>query len=532
MAIIRIKRTTSSSLPTGLTFGELAFVGASGGATANRLYIAGPEGTCIWIGAQILNQPTYWSGVTAQTTLASIAAIEDRMVAGGAITFSSDLSVNISANKYFGKYTRGDTIPATGKTVKEVVEMALSESISPTVAVSAVTPTSSVLYGQTAGSLTVPVTYTILTAGASAAGSTLEFRYGTGTWAVLSTTLKDDTKGTNQQYSANYTHNWNRLTNSNGPGTGFDTQNFNYRYSVHDTAGASATSSITPYIVGAFTDIPFSSNPSSFYSGGITAASLRTGSLGAPSGTETNTYREKGNTFTTVNFTLQRQNIYIPLSSYVLQAAEWVNGSYGAWNTIKTETISGNPTSITRGLTYSPTATGASLDRLKFRVRVNDSYYDGAASAPGTTKDIESSEIFFDYMVFFGATTNTPTTSADIRGLSSGIVAGSGSGAGGGAGSGAGAIANPFSGLRADNNTKFIVALPDSVTATDIIDSATNFNVGPAGSGAFALSGSLLQVEDRSGSLKNYNVYIMSISTPYGDSRTHSVTRTGSVSQP
>jgi hypothetical protein len=89
MAIIRIKRTTGSGLPTGLTFGELAFVGASGGATANRLYIAGPEGTCLWIGAQILNSPTFWSGITAETTLPTVSAVEGRIttrLASGIVT--------------------------------------------------------------------------------------------------------------------------------------------------------------------------------------------------------------------------------------------------------------------------------------------------------------------------------------------------------------------------------------------------------------------------------------------------------------
>jgi hypothetical protein len=79
MAIIRIKRTTGNLLPEGLTFGELAFVGASGGYTANRLYIAGPQGTCIWVGAQILNQPTYWSGATAETTIPTVSAVESRI---------------------------------------------------------------------------------------------------------------------------------------------------------------------------------------------------------------------------------------------------------------------------------------------------------------------------------------------------------------------------------------------------------------------------------------------------------------------
>ena len=88
MAIIRIKRTTTSTLPTGLTFGELAFVQGTG-LTANRLYIADNTGVCVWIGAQILDAPEYWSGITAQTTIPTVSAVETRIssrISAGSVT--------------------------------------------------------------------------------------------------------------------------------------------------------------------------------------------------------------------------------------------------------------------------------------------------------------------------------------------------------------------------------------------------------------------------------------------------------------
>jgi len=517
MAIIRIKRTTSSNLPTGLTFGEMAFVQGSG-YTANRLYIADNAGVCIWVGAQILNQPTYWSGATAETTVPTVSAVRDALIAGvgsqGALTFSFDLSVNIATGKYFGKYTRGETIPAQGQTVKWVIEDALQEKISP---LGSVSSSGTVHFGRTSGSITVTVGYTIQTAGASAAGSTLEFRYGTGTWVTLSTTLKDDTKGTNQAYSSSYTHNYNRETDTDAPGR-YSTTQFNYRYTVHDTFGASASFTATPLTPES------AQSPTISFSAGITAASLRTGAFGAPSGTETHSSREKGNTYTTVNFTISRAiSGYVALTNYVLQAQELVNNSYGSgWTTVKNEAITGNPATVTRGLTYSPTATGASLDRLQFRVRVNDEY----RNFLGTTTDSSTETVNFDYMIFFGATTNVPTTSADIRGLSSGIIAGNP--ATFGSGGGGSAIANPFTGLVGGSNNKFIVAFPDSVTPTTIVDSETNANV----VNSFVLSSTITSVNDRSETPKNYNVYIMNNTNPYNDNRTHTVTRTGSVSQP
>jgi hypothetical protein len=477
------------------------------------LYIAGSSGGTAWVGAEILNSPAYWSGLTAQTTLATDSAIENRIVAGGGVTFASDITVNISAGKYFGKFTRGDIIPATGKTVKEVVELSLSEVIAPTISNSA---SGTILFGQTSGSNTISVGYTIKTAGASAAGSTLEFRYGSASYSTLSTILKDDTKGTDVEYTGTFTHNtWNRASDANSGGT-YGTTVLEYRYTVHDTFGASAgfTATVSPAASVATSSVSFST--------GITAPTLRTGVFGAPSGTETNTFREKGNTFTTVNFVVSRANQYVPLANYVLQAQELVNNSLGGWTTIKSEAISGNPSSVTRGLTFSPSASGASLDQLQFRVRVNDQYN----NTVGTTADSNTQTVYFDYMVFFGATTNVPTTSTDIRGLSSGIIAGNPAvfGSGGGGTS----ISNPFSGLMGGTNNKFIVALPDSVTRTTIVDSATFADVSPS----FILSGTLIAVNDRNGSPKNYNVYIMDNTSPYNDSRTHSVTRTGSVSQP
>jgi hypothetical protein len=512
MAIIRIKRSTGTNLPSGLTFGELAFVQGSG-ATANRLYIAGSSGGTAWVGAEILNSPVYWSGLTAQTTLATVSATENRIVAGGGVTFASDITVNISAGKYFGKYTRGDIIPATGKTVKEVVELSLSEVIAPTMSLTTVGQ--SVTFGQTSGSLSITVGYTIKTAGASAAGSTLEFRYGSGTWTTLSSALKDDAKGTDVAYSSVFAHTtWNRSVDAESGG-GYSTTALNYRYTVHDTFGASASATGTIGAGGAVL-------PSVSFAAGITAPTLRTGSFAAPSGTETHTFREKGNTFTTVNFVVSRANSYVPLTNYVLQAQELVNNSLGGWTTIKSEAISGNPGTVTKGLTYSPSASGASLDQLQFRVRVNDQYN----NTLGTTTDSATQTVYFDYMIFFGATTNVPTTSADIRGLSSGIIAGNPAvfGSGGGGTS----ISNPFTGLVGGANNKFIVALPDSVTPTTIVDSATFADVSPS----FILSATLTAVNDRSGSPKNYNVYIMDNTNPYNDSRTHTVTRTGSVSQP
>ena len=539
MAVIRIKRTTGFGTPTGLTFGELAFVqgDGSGGRTANRLYIADNRGVSVWIGAEILNSPTFWNGATAETTVPTVGAVEGRMVAGGAITFASDLAVNIADGKYFGKYQKNDIIPATGQTVKWVIEDALSEKVAPVVTLSS---PSAVGYGQTSGTITLNFTYTIKTAGACAAGSTLEFRYnGQPSWSVLpgGSNLFNNAFGLDQQYSGSLSHtNWDRRTDLGAGGT-YGGIAFTYRWTVHDTQGSSASvqASITPNTTANL-------SVSSF---GTTAANLRNGVLGAPSGTETDVYREKGNTYSTVRFTINpRSGGYVPLRNYVLQAREYVNNSWSSWSDFKSEAVSGT-SSITRGITYTPVNTGASLDRLEFRVLVNDEANN--STTPGTTFTSSTSAVFFDYMMFFGGTANTSINSTMIRGLSSGIVAGNGNGSGGGASGGLGAMALTIGGTVTgtgvmpssnavaltgpNSNTRFIVAVPDNVTISQVLDVFLS-NIDITTSFTNNLSTTITTINDRSGSPKNYNVYIAS-TTGYEDGvHDHRITRTGTVAQP
>lgn len=494
MAIIRIKRTTTSNLPTGLTFGEMAFV-QGGGYTANRLYIADNAGVCIWVGAQILNQPTYWSGATAETTVPTVSAVRDALIAGvgsqGALTFSADLSVNISAGKYFGKYTRGDTIPAQGQTVKWVIENALNEVITPTISL---TPSGTVAFGQTSGSLTITVGYTIKTAGASAAGSTLEFRYGTGTWTTLSSALKDDTKGTDQAYSSAYTHNtWNRTSDAESGG-GYSTTAFNYRYTVHDTFGASAsaTGTITPGSAASPTVTSF----------------VAAGTVSAP---ETNAVREKGNTYSTITATVNRVNQYVPLTFWKLQFSE-NSGAYADTNTPSAgwQSVSGNPSTVSINTNHAPANT---VNRVDYRVVVRDAYRDTIDSNGVNVTPSGQPGVSFGYKIFYGATATIPTNSAGVRTLPGVCMA-----------SGTLAYPNPFILNSGTAYKDFVVAVPTNITISTQED-LDALNASPG----YALSGSLTAVNDAAGNSKNYNVYTLSNAVPYDSNHRHRITTTGTV---
>lgn len=145
------------------------------------------------------------------------------LVGGGSGTgcsFDSDITVSLAGGKTFGRYEDGDTIPASGKTPCEVIELATAEPQAPSVSLSA-SPTT-IETGTVAVSVSLSFSYTINNPGATVDTVSLEFRRGnTGSWTVLST----DTGLTN------FTHNF-----TNG-----SADQINYRYVVTDSLGYSTT---------------------------------------------------------------------------------------------------------------------------------------------------------------------------------------------------------------------------------------------------------------------------------------------------
>jgi len=110
--IIKIKNSTGSALPTGLTFGEPAFVQGTG-LTANRLYVANSSGNAIWVGAEIPSPTTgTWTDNAAKTTLATQYAIDQR------ITTQLSASGVASFNGLTGAVTGvGSAVAGTGISV-------------------------------------------------------------------------------------------------------------------------------------------------------------------------------------------------------------------------------------------------------------------------------------------------------------------------------------------------------------------------------------------------------------------------------
>ena len=140
------------------------------------------------------------------------------LIGGGAATFSNDLTVSLAGGKTFGRYEDGDTIPASGLTAPDVITLAVTEPIDPTVNLSS---SSSVDFNQTSVSVTLNFNHTINSLGASVASASLEFRRAnTGSWTVLSTSTT-----TPDSFVHSFTD------------TAFNTDQLNYRYIVTDSAG-------------------------------------------------------------------------------------------------------------------------------------------------------------------------------------------------------------------------------------------------------------------------------------------------------
>ena len=81
---------------------------------------------------------TAGSGIQLNTNQSGQVEISAQAGAGES-TFQNDIVVSLSGGKTFGRYASGDTIPATGKTAAEVLQLATVEPIDPTVSLTSST---------------------------------------------------------------------------------------------------------------------------------------------------------------------------------------------------------------------------------------------------------------------------------------------------------------------------------------------------------------------------------------------------------
>lgn len=142
--------------------------------------------------------------------------------------FENDIVVNLgnitgtSTPKTLGQYESGDTIPAAGKTVEEVLRLIAVEAIPPT---GTLTTSGSIAFNQPDISINLSFGYTLNTPGANIVSATLQTRRGSsGAWTTLSTDI-----------SASGTYNYTE-TGLTDRGT-----SFSFQYIVIDSNGMSVT---------------------------------------------------------------------------------------------------------------------------------------------------------------------------------------------------------------------------------------------------------------------------------------------------
>lgn len=404
----------------------------------------------------------YSDGSTAEMNLGYIGPT------GSSFIFDTDLVAAFGTGKSFGKYLNGETVPAQGKTAVQVIQDALFAILAPTVGL---TSSTVIQFNQTAIGNTLNFNYVINTLNAGPTSGIIEYKRTNGTtWATVFTGT--GTLGSTCYYGS-YGH---TLTDSN-----YNTNGFNYRYTVSDTYGGTATAGIT------LTPVSYAIPTATITQTGITLT-----------GPETNTKREKGNVKTNISASITKNSPLVPLTGWEFSYSE--NGG-GYASTGFTGIIAGNPSSASTGVTtHTPTNT---INSVTYRLSFTDSYQDYLGSNVKTV----ATTINLVNLIFHGPTATAPTNSNEIRGLPTTnrrfVDAG-----------------NVFTLNTGTAYKNFVVALP-SKTIVSVIDStALNANI----TSQYVLSSGLTYINDYAGNTTSYNVYIMSPAGTYSANHEHIIT--------
>ena len=329
--------------------------------------------------ASAITLPTTIVYTTGDQTIGGVKTFDDRpnvngtgiLLSGEVSTFkfTGDLNVSLSNNKTFGRYSNGQTIPASGKTLPEFFDLVLIEPISPTVSLNSNT---AIGFNQIPINNILNASNTVNSLNSSIQTGYIEYRRGNvGSYTNLIG---------NQSSSIVYTHS---LTD-----TSFNANPFNYRYVVTDTVGGTNTSTLTI-------------TPSSYIAPTITNVSI-----GADA--------ELGNISTTLAVTINRNSANVNLTSYQLQYQSIINGTTSAWTNIGTFTSISGPSSVVSQAHNDITLLNASS--ISYRIQIIDQYQT-------TTLNLGTRSFF--YRNYLGYRTNTVLTLAEIQALSSSVLSNS-----------------------------------------------------------------------------------------------------------
>lgn len=301
---------------------------------------------------------------------------------GGNAKFRNNIPVSLSGGKTVGRYTTGETIPSAGLTAEQVFNLIAVEPINPTVNLTSPT---SIAFNQSAINNVLNFSYVINSLGASVQSVSLEWRRNnTGSWTVLTT----NTALTTYTHSLTDPLQFSGATNSNGS----NTQPFNYRYTVTDTAGATATAtfSITPQVYATPT-ISFSAPATSL------------------NGVQTNTLREIGNISSQLQGSISSNRANVALVSYQLQYSVTSGGS---WVNIGSAVGISGLTATIPATTHNDVALINSTS-IWYRTVVVDTYQQYISSGVGSS----NYQITLRFLSYLGFSTSLVIDNALIIGL-------------------------------------------------------------------------------------------------------------------
>jgi len=402
------------------------------------------------------------SGISLSTSNGQVEISATGNGGGSESVFEEDIIVSLSNGKTFGRYATGQTIPATGKTAAEVIQMASVEPINPTVSLTSPT---SIEFNQTNVSNTINFSHVINSLNASIASARLEWRRGgSGSWTTLTASTSS---------SSTFTH---TLTD-----TSFNAQSFDYRYTVTDSVGATATATL-------------SITPAAYLSPTISLNVLGNNLTQV----ETSLKREKGNVSSTLSGTITRRSSRVNLVSYTLQYS--TDGSN--WVNIGSSVNIGPGNSSINSTTHNDLNLKASTS-IRYRVLVVDTYQQHLGSV-GVLSGV--TVVAFLNLIFFGPVAQAPQNSSGVRMLVGKIFTDG---------------ENPFTINTGTDNRMFSFAVPAGTSIVSVIDvDALNANI------TTSYVKSTFNVLDAGSTATSYDVYTMINAEPYSpNSHAHRVAR-------
>jgi hypothetical protein len=369
-----------------------------------------------------------------------------------------------------------------------LIEDALVERITPTVGISFSNGSDSIPWGQTQGiNYTLTLNYTVRTVGATVAGATLEWkRSNDSTWNVY--------QGSNVYYdtSAPFSTNDQYFTYSPAPsgitlnplsGGQPNTNDFDYRYTIHDTSGASASFIATKAVADSKSQ---------------NTQSLTANHAAGVVSPETQTIRERGRVQSNVTGTITVASGFNPITEWKLQVS--TDGG-SSWSDVNSFQVVSNPWNQVTGSTinigtisHTPAST---ISSVRYRTVVRDPY---DTVGPIDTSIGGRATVNFFYKLFYGPTASQPTTAAQVRTMPLALMSNS--------------YTNPFTFQTGNQYKDFVVALPTNI---DIAVGGQQNEDALLDSPGFVKSTTLTTANDAAGNSKAYNVWTLNVGVTYGD---------------